>query len=206
MRKTWKPISWTSWIASSRAATKRRQCGGHIFRKRMVRAGRSASQARTCGKIPIAPAAPPPHTSRDFVPWRFLDAGRKTAWIVSASRRPKTCTEVAIQSLASEQLKSTRSRGSTTECAIRTPDLADIREPAPVNTFQGTGARDPFRACSAQYHFSPISRLLDSGLRHTYAGRDWTRGQQRGCSPPPKPADTGWSGLGVWRATRSRGP
>jgi len=24
------------------------------------------------------------------VPWRFLDAGRKTAWIVSASRRPKT--------------------------------------------------------------------------------------------------------------------
>src|ERR1700687_5632343 len=35
--------------------------------------------------------------------------------------------------------------------------------------------------------------------------RDWTRGQQRGCSPPPKLADTWWSGLGVWRATRSRG-
>ena len=49
-------------------------------------------QARTCGKIPIAPAAPPPHTSRDFVPWRFLDAGYKSAPIVSASRRPKTCT------------------------------------------------------------------------------------------------------------------
>src|SRR5215472_10162126 len=30
MRKTWKPISWTSWIASSQAATKRRQCAGHI--------------------------------------------------------------------------------------------------------------------------------------------------------------------------------
>ena len=27
-------------------------------------------------------------------------------------------------------------------------------------------------------HFSPISRLRDGGLRHTYAGRDWTRGQQ----------------------------
>src|SRR6266851_1620171 len=76
--------------------------------------------------------------------------------------------EVAIQSLASERLKSTRSRGSTSECAIRTPDLADIREPAPVSTFQGTGARDPFRACSARYHFCPISRLLDGGLRHTY--------------------------------------
>ena len=116
--------------------------------------------------------------------------------------------EVAIQSLASEQLKSTRSRGSTSECAIRTPDLEQtFASPfrAPVNTFQGTGARDPFRACSARYHFSPISRLLDGGLRHTYAGRAWTRGQQRGCSPPPKPADTGWSGLGVWRARRSRG-
>src|ERR1700680_42166 len=44
MRQTWKPISWTSWIASSRDATKRRQCVGHIFRKRMVRAGHSASR------------------------------------------------------------------------------------------------------------------------------------------------------------------
>src|SRR3984957_11868889 len=33
----------------------------------------------------------------------------------------------------------------------------------------------------------------------------WTRSLQRGCSPPPKLADTGWSGLGVWRATRNRG-
>jgi hypothetical protein len=50
-------------------------------------------QARTCDKIPIAPAAPPPQTSHDFVPWRFLDAGYKSARIVSASRRPKTCTK-----------------------------------------------------------------------------------------------------------------
>ena len=34
-------------------------------------------QARTCGKIPIAHAAPPTLTSRDFVPWRFLDAGQQ---------------------------------------------------------------------------------------------------------------------------------
>src|ERR1700674_3671026 len=46
MRQTWKPISWTSWIASSRVATKRRQCVGHIFRRRMARVGRSASR---CG-------------------------------------------------------------------------------------------------------------------------------------------------------------
>src|SRR5467141_2816940 len=31
-------------------------------------------------------------TSRDFVPWRFSDAGRRTAWIASSCRHPKTCT------------------------------------------------------------------------------------------------------------------
>src|ERR1700731_3454514 len=46
MRRTWKPISWTFWIASSRVATKRRQCVGHTFRKRMARVGHSASR---CG-------------------------------------------------------------------------------------------------------------------------------------------------------------
>ena len=29
---------------------------------------------------------------RDFVPWRFLDAGRRSAWIASLCRHPKTCT------------------------------------------------------------------------------------------------------------------
>src|SRR5262249_27641371 len=43
MRETWKPISWTSWTASRRAATKRRQCAGRTFRKRMARVGRSVS-------------------------------------------------------------------------------------------------------------------------------------------------------------------
>src|ERR1019366_8211260 len=44
MRQPWKPISWTSWIASSRVATKHRRSAGHIFRRRMVRVGRSASR------------------------------------------------------------------------------------------------------------------------------------------------------------------
>jgi hypothetical protein len=43
-------------------------------------------------QIPIAPAAISVPTSRDFVTWRFSDAGRISAWMVSASRRPKTCT------------------------------------------------------------------------------------------------------------------
>ena len=42
--------------------------------------------------IPIALAASQCPTARDFVPWRFLVAGRFSAWSVSSSRRPKTCT------------------------------------------------------------------------------------------------------------------
>jgi hypothetical protein len=38
------------------------------------------------------PAARQCPTHRDFVPWRFSDAGRLSAWIGSAFRRPKTCT------------------------------------------------------------------------------------------------------------------
>jgi len=43
------------------------------------------SARRTATRIP----------SRDFVPWRFLDAGRPSASMVSAFRRPKTCTIAA---------------------------------------------------------------------------------------------------------------
>src|SRR6202011_6020030 len=31
-------------------------------------------------------------TSRDFVPWRFSAAGRRSAWIASSCRHPKTYT------------------------------------------------------------------------------------------------------------------
>ena len=38
-------------------------------------------------------------TSRDFVPWRFSDAGRRSAWIASSCRHPKpyTLTDIASQ-------------------------------------------------------------------------------------------------------------
>jgi hypothetical protein len=42
---------------------------------------------------------PPPHTSRDFVPWRFLDAGHNSAWKGSSCRRPKTFTETEMACL-----------------------------------------------------------------------------------------------------------
>jgi|SRR5580704_11424357 hypothetical protein len=36
------------------------------------------------------------HTSRDFVHWRFSDAGHRSAWIASSCRRPKTYTDPDI--------------------------------------------------------------------------------------------------------------
>ena len=124
-------------------------------------------------------------------------------------------SEVAIQSLASERLKSIRSGSSTSERAIRTHDLEQtFASPfrAPVTRRSREPTRDPFRARSAPLTFQPAPALA-GWWASPYLGRkgaiprerDWTRGQQRGCSPPPKLAGTGWSGLGVWRATRSRG-
>src|SRR5262249_30094559 len=41
MRRTWKPISWISWIASNRVVTKHHRSAGLISQKRMARVGRS---------------------------------------------------------------------------------------------------------------------------------------------------------------------
>jgi hypothetical protein len=39
---------------------------------------------------------PTERTSRDFVPWRFSNAGLRSAWIARRCRRPKTCTKTGI--------------------------------------------------------------------------------------------------------------
>jgi len=59
-------------------------------------------QAKARSKIPIGLAAPPPHTSRDFVPWRFSAAGRLTAWIGHhpGSRKPAHIQPPAPQQAA----------------------------------------------------------------------------------------------------------
>ena len=57
-------------------------------------AAHCAARGMLTAQIPIAePAArPTERTSRDFVPWRFSDAGLRSAWIARRCRRPKTCT------------------------------------------------------------------------------------------------------------------
>ena len=47
--------------------------------------------------IPIAPAAPPAISSRDFVPWRFSDAGRTHAPLDLQSGVRETCTARDIE-------------------------------------------------------------------------------------------------------------
>src|ERR1700737_2389300 len=59
-----------------------------------VLAARSHARGMFAAQIPIAEhaARPTERTSRDFVPWRFSDAGRRSAWLDRRCRRPKTCT------------------------------------------------------------------------------------------------------------------
>ena len=56
-------------------------------------------------------------TSRDFVPWRFSDAGYRSAWLDRRCRRPKTCTVPA----AADDLVTDRFAA-----AARTVDFVDL--------------------------------------------------------------------------------
>ena len=51
----------------------------------LAAASRHLGRTSARGQIPIALAALLPPTSRDFVPWRFSDAGHWSAWIVPPS-------------------------------------------------------------------------------------------------------------------------
>jgi len=55
-------------------------------------------------KIPIVLAASQCPTHRDFVPWRFSAAGRRSAWWDCRCRRPKTCTPADSCSATKDRL------------------------------------------------------------------------------------------------------
>jgi hypothetical protein len=67
-------------------------------RSKIPRAANSThhTQVRAAGEIPIAPATPLPLPTREFLPWRFSDAGHLVVWMVPRLRRPKTCTGTDI--------------------------------------------------------------------------------------------------------------
>src|SRR6267378_1081622 len=102
-REVWHPavqrVLWGSYVGGDLdggrgASTRRRAC----------------AHAREPGRVQWTSSRSPPtydphstrctagcHTSRDFVPWRFSDAGRRSAWIASSCRRPKTYTMADMQ-------------------------------------------------------------------------------------------------------------
>ena len=58
-------------------------------------ANRPQSRARVCDLRPLLRWCP---TCRDFVPWRFLDAGQLSARVFRNCRRPKTSTGAEVES------------------------------------------------------------------------------------------------------------
>ena len=69
------------------------------------------------GQIPIAArgtAACP--TSRDFVPWRFSDAGRRSAWIDRHPGVRKPAQKPAMSNAAKQHVYSITSSARSSEC------------------------------------------------------------------------------------------
>ena len=64
----------------------------HVHARRLVLAPRPPSRSPPTYDLHSTRCTAGCHTSRDFVPWRFSDAGRRSAWIASSCRRPKTYT------------------------------------------------------------------------------------------------------------------
>jgi hypothetical protein len=73
---------------------------GHLTALR-VRANALNRYAIVAGCGPVCGAGRMRHrrrtiSRRDFVPWRFSDAGRRSAWLDRCCRRPKTCTRAVV--------------------------------------------------------------------------------------------------------------
>ena len=79
-----------------KSAVGRKKACGAVEQKKAQKQGRKGLDSAPAHIIPIALAASQCPTSRDFVPWRFSDAGRRSAWIASSCRHPKTCTGADI--------------------------------------------------------------------------------------------------------------
>ena len=112
---------------------------------------------------------------------------------------PIIASEQLFRKFAAEHAICTHDLERTLRADSRTPVTGRSREPALVTRFRAcsatiTSARS--RACRM------VGFTIPSRKGAIPRERDWTRGRQRGCSPPPKLADRG----GVaWGSTRSRG-
>ena len=98
------------------------------------------------------------HTSRDFVPWRFSDAGRRSAWIASSCRHPKTYTGADIAKLFSLRMPGSRmpncedvTRGCRTSCAAASAQCYQApawnsRSAAALSMVNGTSGAESWTA------------------------------------------------------------
>jgi hypothetical protein len=130
----------------SRSGQRNRAC---MLRPRPIASARHA-RGTLVAQIPIAePAArSTERTSRDFVPWRFSDAGRQSAWSDQRCRRPKTCTLPAQLRTLVDATRSPRRRG---RAAFNQPTVRAARK-----------VRNPLLPESASL---PRSRRIDHAQR-----------------------------------------
>ena len=94
--------------------------------RRLMLASRLPSRAAPPSNPHSAPQLSRCPTSRDFVPWRFLDAGQLSARVFHCCRRPKTSTQ-------------------TDSCAAAKPHHYSITSSARVSNVGGRSIRAPWR-------------------------------------------------------------
>ena len=90
--------------------------------------------------IPIAPAAPPAISSRDFVPWRFSDAGRTHARLDLHSGVRETCTKAEVVAGGSRARCAPESDARTVRSRVAARTLPQCVGAGPAN-LRATRAR-----------------------------------------------------------------
>ena len=168
----------------------------HVSSCVAVRAGKTNSQTASIhahqvsrrGQIPIAFAAPHRTPHRDFVPWRFLVAGRISTWIAQSCRRPKTCTGNRHRSggqitltqnrhRSGGQITLTQARAHRKNANLDMDLLAMIKRPAAAGRVSAEHQRTaisltvPIRFCRDEILFSWSRASVQQGCRTSFYTR-----------------------------------
>jgi hypothetical protein len=120
------------------------------------------------------------------VPWRFSDAGRRSAWIASSCRRPKTCTIAELATSAATPDRCSGTNRLERDDASKKSHRAPVPEAHPksqqcfhdaflvgMGTSRQCARESCTNVCLAPCKFGTpgVKRIIDHSLRH--AGNRW---------------------------------
>ena len=110
-------------------------------------------------------------TSRDFLPWRFSNAGRMSTWTISPCRRPKTCTKPEVAVGPRNDCSSLKSghRPARTARPLSADSVAKLPKCMPCGQFPAkrrNKRQSRADVASESLLTSPVSSSLDDVVPH----------------------------------------